>query len=120
VRDSLDALSDITSAAEVYFTIPTDPDDESREILALPTSKAVLEGFLAEINAATSEYLSLEEYKAAMKNIQKSSGAKGRALYMAVRVGVTRRTKGPELDKFIPLMPIKILAERVKTLLCGL
>jgi glutamyl-tRNA synthetase len=120
VRDSLDVISDITRSAEVYFNIPSGLDDESRDILNLPTSKAVLEGFLAELNAASSEYLSLEEYKTAMKNIQKSTGAKGKPLYMAVRVGVTHRTKGPELDRFIPLMPVKVLTERVQTLLCEL
>jgi glutamyl-tRNA synthetase len=117
LRDSLNIISDITRAAEVYFNPPQTLDEESRDILTLPTTKVVLEGFQAELNNAASEYLTPDEYKAAMKSIQKSTGTKGKPLYMAVRVGVTRRTKGPELDQFIPLMPVGILKERLEKVL---
>jgi glutamyl/glutaminyl-tRNA synthetase len=120
VRDSLEVISDITRQTAVYFDPPEELDADSREILSPPSAKAVLEGFLAELKAVAAPYLSLEDYKAAMKSVQKATSTKGRPLYMTVRVGVTRRTKGPELDQFIPLMPVKILMERVSAVLCEL
>ncbi|MDR2105516.1 MAG: glutamate--tRNA ligase, partial [Deferribacteraceae bacterium] len=114
VRDSLETISEITSATAIYFNPPQILDDAAREVLALPAAKSVLECFLSEISAAQQEHLSLDEYRAIIKSVQKATGAKGKALYMAVRVGVTRSTKGAELDLFIPLMPIKTLKERVE------
>jgi glutamyl-tRNA synthetase len=117
VRDGLEKMSDIAAHTEAYFNPPRLLDEESREILRLPSTKGVLEAFSAEFQAAASEYLTPEEYKAAVKSVQKSTSTKGRPLYMALRVGVTRRTKGPEMDQFIPLMPVKTLAERIADIL---
>ena len=85
VRDNFTLLSDAPEYLQIYFKLPDEITEEAKEILALPTSKGVLDLFLSK--TAGKEYLDLESYKAVMKEIQKETGTKGRPLYMAVRSG---------------------------------
>lgn len=111
VRDNFVKLSDAPAFMEVYFKRAAEITPEAGEVLALENSAPVLEAFLDKIK--NYEYLSPEDYKGIMKEIQKETGAKGKALYMAVRAGVTRSTKGPEMDSVATLLPVKELSERV-------
>ena len=115
VRDNLEVLSDISCYAEVYFKLPDEPDEEARAILALETTPAVLKAFKELIK--DKELLSAEEYKAATKAVQAETGAKGKALFMGLRVGLTGRTKGPELEQFVQLMSVPALADRIDRML---
>ena len=60
------------------------------------------------------EYLDLETYRAIMKEIQKETLTKGKPLYMAVRCGITRSTKGPEMDSVATILPVSELTGRIK------
>lgn len=115
VKDNLVTLSDAPKFLEVYFKHPETFGEGADEILALPTTKAVLENFIKKTE--NFEYLSLEDYKGIMKSIQQETGAKGKPLYMAVRVGVTKATKGPEMDSVATILPVKELATRINNVL---
>ncbi len=107
VRDNFTLLSDAPEYLQIYFKLPDEITEEAKEILALPTSKGVLDLFLSK--TAGKEYLDLESYKA----VQKETGTKGRPLYMAVRSGVTRSTKGPEMDSVATLLSCDELTKRI-------
>lgn len=111
VRDNFTLLSDAPEYLQIYFKLPDEITEEAKEILALPTSKDVLDLFLSK--TAGKNYLDLESYKAVMKEIQKETGTKGRPLYMAVRSGVTRSTKGPEMDSVATLLSCNELTKRI-------
>ena len=111
VRDSFEVIGDAPKCAAVYFCPLPEFDGDARDILALPTTKQALESFLKRLG--NDGYLVADEYKELMKEVQKESGVKGKPLYMGLRVGVTGCTKGPELDRFIPLMPVEKLRERI-------
>ena len=111
VRDNFILLSDASEYLQVYFKLPEEITEEAREMLALETSKGVLDLFLSKI--AGKDYLDLNTYRAIMKEIQKETGTKGRPLYMAVRSGVTRSTKGPEMDSVATLLSCDELAKRI-------
>ncbi len=111
VRDNFILLSDASEYLQVYFKLPEEITEEAREMLALETSKGVLDLFLSKI--AGKGYLDLNTYRAIMKEIQKETGTKGRPLYMAVRSGVTRSTKGPEMDSVATLLSCDELAKRI-------
>jgi glutamyl-tRNA synthetase len=112
VRDNFEVIGDAPKYMSVYFDEIPEPDEESREILDLPTTRAVLETFLKLIDDY--HWLAVDIYKDCAKQVGKDTGAKGKALYMALRVGMTGKTKGPELDLFVPLMPVEKLKERLK------
>lgn len=99
IRDNLEVLSDVTKYIEVYFKMETDFDDATKEILSYETTKPVLEAF--KKNLENLEILDVDNYKSIIKAVQKETGAKGKKLFMAIRVGVSGKTKGPELDKLV-------------------
>lgn len=110
VRDNFVILSDAPQYMEVYFK-PAEIDDDAKAILELDTTKPVLEAFISKI--VGKEFLTVEEYKSIMKEIQSEVGVKGKPLFMAVRVGVTGATKGPEMDNVATLLSVAELTERV-------
>lgn len=112
IRDNLTVLSEAPKFLEVYFKYPENFDKDSGEILALPTTKPVMEAFLEKIK--NYEYLTEEDYTEIMKSIKQETGAKGKPLYMAVRVGLTKTTKGPEMDSLATLMPASELKKRLE------
>lgn len=111
VRDNFTLLSDAPEYLQVYFKLPDEITEEAREMLALETSKGVLDLFLSKIDGL--DYLDLDTYRAIMKEIQKETGTKGKPLYMAVRSGVTRSTKGPEMDSVATLLSCAELTRRI-------
>ncbi len=110
VRDNFVTLTDTAQYMEVYFK-KAELDEDAKAMMALETTKSVLEAFIAKTSGK--EYLTVEEYKAMMKEIQAETGAKGKALFMAVRVAVTGSTKGPEMDNVATLLSVAELQERV-------
>mgnify|MGYP003623230357 CR=1 FL=1 len=114
VRDNLEVLGDIVHYTEVYFRSLPEADEDTKAILAMETTKAVLESFLSKLDK---DWLTVEEYKAKVKEVQTETGAKGKALFMGIRVGMTGRTKGPELDQFVPIMPVAELKTRLKEMI---
>lgn len=112
VRDNFTVLGDAPKFLEVYFKRPHILGEGVDEIFALPTTRQVLESFVTK--TADFEVLSLEDYKCIMKSIQQETGTKGKPLYMAVRVGLTLATKGPEMDHLATLLPVKELKERIE------
>ncbi len=112
VRDNFIKLSDVKEYIEVYFKRANSFTDEAREIANLDTTIPVLNAFLEKISKY--EKMTLEEYRAIMKEIQKEVGAKGKPLYMAVRIGLTGSTKGPEMDSLATLLNVTELSNRIK------
>lgn len=111
VRDNFTLLSDAPEYLKVYFQLDESITDEAKEMLNLETTPKVLELFLSKIE--NNDYLEEEQYKAIMKEIQKETGTKGKPLYMAVRTGVTRSTKGPEMDYVATLLSCDELKTRI-------
>lgn len=115
VRDNLTTLKDAPKYLSIYFKQPEDLTDEAKEILTLPSTKIVLDKFIDIIG--DEEYLTVDRYRAIMKDIQTSSGIKGKPLYMAVRVGISKSTQGPELDYLATLIPIRCIKKRIAKVL---
>ncbi|KAA0259483.1 glutamate--tRNA ligase [Deferribacter autotrophicus] len=115
VKDNLELLSDISQYIEVYFKLNTVFDEKAKELLALETSIPVLKTFLSEIEKV--DKLDEQIYKSIVKNVQKSTGAKGKSLFMVIRIGVSGLTKGPELDKLVINLGKDEVIKRVKEVL---
>ena len=63
------------------------------------------------------QYLTVDKYKAIMKETQTTLGVKGKPLYMAVRVGISKSTEGPELDSLSTLIPVRCIKKRIEKVL---
>jgi nondiscriminating glutamyl-tRNA synthetase len=101
--------AEIVELSELFFNEEVRVDEEAKEILAEEQVPEVLSAFLTEIENL--EPFTAEEIKKAVKTVQKSTGHKGKKLFMPLRVATTGQMHGPDLMKTIELLG----KEKVKT-----
>ncbi len=104
VRSHLDRLEQVGQASRIIFefnpeTITGDPG--AADILDSERAQRVLSAFYDEIKGF--DQMSLEQYKAATARIKEKTGAKGKELFHPIRVALTARSAGPELDRLVPI-----------------
>ncbi|GLB61406.1 glutamate--tRNA ligase [Cytobacillus sp. NCCP-133] len=106
--------AEIVELSELFFTEEMTVDEEAREVLSEEQVPEVLSAFLQEIE--TLAEFKADEIKAAMKAVQKSTGHKGKKLFMPIRSATTGQTHGPDLPQAIELLG----KEKVKTRLMSI
>ncbi len=110
VRDGLTILSEILGAVRFYFEPQVDlPEDLKKEVLASATAAKVLEATLKILG--TLPFGDHKGCKAAVDNLGKELGIKGKDLYWPLRVALSGKVKGPDLGSIISILG----PERVKT-----
>lgn len=77
-------------------------DPEAAEIVSTDQAKSILTCFLDD--AERSEAIDVERYKDLAKAVSKRTGARGRELFHPLRVAITGKSSGPELQLLIPLL----------------
>ncbi|KAB2329196.1 glutamate--tRNA ligase [Cytobacillus depressus] len=93
--------AEIVELSEMFFTEKMEMDEEAKAVIEEDQVPEVLSAFLTEIDNL-SEFKA-DEIKAAMKAVQKSTGHKGKKLFMPIRVAITGQTHGPDLPQAIAL-----------------
>jgi nondiscriminating glutamyl-tRNA synthetase len=83
-----------------YKPARTLADATLREELSADAARSVITAFADELAAAPR--LDRERFRAAANQVKARTGQKGRALFHPIRVAVTGRTEGPELDLAVP------------------
>ena len=77
-------------------------DDDARAILTAPHARAVLRALADRLDPGTSG--EAESWNALRGEVEAASGAKGKALFQPIRVALTGRGHGRELDRLWPLI----------------
>ncbi|WP_449538457.1 glutamate--tRNA ligase [Ferdinandcohnia sp. Marseille-Q9671] len=107
--------AEIVELTELFFKDELELEQEAKEVLAGEQVPEVLEAFLQEINGL--EAFSAEEIKASIKSVQKSTGQKGKNLFMPIRAAATGQLHGPDLPQAIHLLGKDKIISRVKGLI---
>ena len=112
VMESISYLSEIPEKVEVLFDNKVELEDED----ALNTLRGeqvpdILNAFKEELNEI--EEIDEEFAKGIMKSIQKSTGVKGKNLYMPTRIALTGNNHGPELVNIIYLLGKQNILKRI-------
>ncbi|PLS15518.1 glutamate--tRNA ligase [Bacillus sp. M6-12] len=107
--------AEIVGLSELFFRDELEYEEEAKEVLAEEQVPEVMRAFLQEIENL--EDFSAEEIKAAIKAVQKSTGQKGKKLFMPIRAAATGQTHGPDLPKAISLLGKEKIGQRLKTIL---
>ncbi|WP_214483875.1 glutamate--tRNA ligase [Bacillus sp. SM2101] len=107
--------AEIIGLTEMFFKADIKYDEEAKVVLSEEQVNEVLTGFLSEIEQL--ESFKAEHIKAAMKSVQKSTGHKGKKLFMPIRVATTGQTHGPDLPMAIELLGKEKIKERIKSLI---
>lgn len=113
VRESLSKVSEIVDKVGVFFNNKIEPENEE----ALETLKG--EQVPELLNALKEELNNIDEIdqefaKTIMKKIQKSTGIKGKKLFMPTRIALTGNNHGPELVNIIYLLGKQNILDRIK------
>ncbi|WP_413291104.1 glutamate--tRNA ligase [Bdellovibrio sp. HCB337] len=110
----------LADAIELYrplndksFAIQPDAD----EALAWESTKAVLNGWKELVQASGKDYLSEEEFLKLQDEVKNKTGAKGKHLFMPIRVAVIGKPHGAELKNIVPLIKTSSLVDRANKVL---
>ena len=127
VLSHLDKVEDIVGESDLVFHYnPGELSEaELQDLLSQKNAVAVIEEFHRQLEK--NEDIDLEIYREIVAGVKKATGQKGRGLFHPIRLALTARGSGPELDKLVSLLetgkrldlPVPILGvkERVKTFL---
>ncbi len=107
--------AEIVPLTELFYKEDIEYDEECREVLNGEQVPEVLKAFLQEIESL--ESFEAGEIKKAIKRVQKSTGQRGKKLFMPIRVAVTGQTSGPELPNTIEILGKETVMNRIKKVL---
>ena len=107
--------AEIVELSQLFFKEELDFEVEAKEVLAEEQVPEVMQAFLQELD--TLETFTADEIKKAIKAVQKSTGQKGKKLFMPIRAAVTGQTHGPDLPKAIALLGKEKIKQRVESIL---
>ena len=105
----------IVELTEIFFTPDVEFEEDAKAILQEEQVPSVLAAFLEEIK--TLDAFGAQEIKVAMKTVQKSTGFKGKQLFMPIRVATTGQTHGPDLPTAIHLLGKDKIISRLEKLI---
>ncbi|WLR41959.1 glutamate--tRNA ligase [Bacillus carboniphilus] len=103
--------AEIVELTELFFRGELTFTEEAKQVLAEEQVPEVLTTFVKELE--TIEEFKADSIKKAMKSVQKTTGNKGKKLFMPIRVASTGQTHGPELPKAIELLGEEKIKERI-------
>ncbi|WP_445492871.1 glutamate--tRNA ligase [Niallia sp. 03133] len=106
--------AEIVPLSSLFFSDEMTYDEEAKEVLAGEQVPIVLNSFREELNDMAE--WSPENIKSAIKRVQKSTGQKGKNLFMPIRVAATGQTHGPDLPKAIALLGKAKIEQRLLSL----
>ncbi|MEC2346369.1 MULTISPECIES: glutamate--tRNA ligase [Paenibacillus] len=117
-QEQMTAASDIVELSELFFRSELSVDDEAAAVLAEPQVPNVLSTFLAKVEGLAD--FSVENIGAAIKEVQKETGSKGKGLFMPIRVALTGQMHGRDLNQTIYLLGRDKVIERLKARIAAL
>ncbi|MDQ0195997.1 glutamate--tRNA ligase [Paenibacillus wynnii] len=116
-QEQMNSASDIVGLSEMFFRSHLELDSEGAQILAESQVPEVLSALLAKIEG-TEEFTSAH-MAVLIKEVQKETGHKGKALFMPIRVALTGQTHGRDLNVTIALLGKNRVVERLKSQIKG-
>lgn len=121
-QDKMNCASDIVPLTEMFFRDEVEmEDEEAGAVLAEASAPVVLRAFRSKVAAMGGESrgggasdggpsvgaasaFTVEGIKAAIKAVQAETGVKGKGLFMPIRVALTGRMHGPDLNATVWLL----------------
>jgi len=120
-QEKMNCAADIVPLTEMFFRETVEMEnDETRAVLQEEAVPKVLAAFRAKAEALDEASFTKENIQAAIKAVQAETGAKGKGLFMPIRVALTGQMHGPDLNAVIWLLGrervLDRLAEALKNL----
>lgn len=116
-QEQLVAASDIVELSELFFRSHIELEQEAEAVLAESQVPEVLAAFLAKVEAEPE--FTAPRMAALIKEVQKETGHKGKALFMPIRIALTGQMHGRDLNATIALLGRDRVIERLKSQIKG-
>lgn len=116
-QEQMTAASDIVELSALFFRTHLEIEAEAAPVLAEPQVPEVLSAFLGKVKAS-SEF-TVELIAAWIKEVQKETGAKGKGLFMPIRVALTGQMHGRDLNQTIFLLGKDRVIDRLESQIRG-
>lgn len=107
--------AEIVSLTELFFKEEITYNEEAVAVLEGEQVPEVLTVFVNELEHV--EDFSADHIKASIKAVQKTTGQKGKNLFMPIRVAITGQTHGPDLPKSIAVLGKTTVISRLKNVI---
>ncbi len=107
VKDNISILSDIGDYIDIFFDDHFEVSEKAAPILEKEESIEIINSLSRMLKSGISDYETI------IGAVSKETGARGRALFMPIRVALTGKTWGPELDKLFPILGRESLIKRI-------
>ncbi|WP_138756306.1 glutamate--tRNA ligase [Paenibacillus sinopodophylli] len=117
-QDKLRSASDIVPMTELFFRDTVEDEEEATVVLAEEQVPTVLEAFLTLVEAGEAPF-EVDGIKDMIKSVQKSTGFKGKQLFMPIRAALTGQTHGPDLNQSLALLGQEKVIKRLRDRLAG-
>lgn len=102
-HDQMSYMNEIVELSALFFRKDFEVENEqAKEVLQGETVPTVLNAFVAKLESM--ETFDEPSILAAIKEVQKETGVKGKNLFMPIRVATSGQTHGPEIGKTIELL----------------
>lgn len=115
LQEKMSYGAEIVELSDLFFQEDAVYEEEAKEVLAAETVPEVLKAFSVELDQL--ETFKADRIKAAMKAVQKSTGQKGKNLFMPIRAAVTGQTHGPDLPETIELLGKQTVQKRIEKII---
>ncbi len=115
LQEKMSYGAEIVELSDMFFKEEAEYEEDAKEILAGEQVPVVLKAFSEELDQL--ETFQAEGIKAAMKAVQKSTGQKGKNLFMPIRAAVTGQTHGPDLPQAIELLGKSKVQKRIQKII---
>jgi nondiscriminating glutamyl-tRNA synthetase len=102
LQEKMSFAAEIVELSDMFFKDEAEYEEDAKEVLAGEQVPEVLKAFSEELDQLVN--FKADEIKAAMKAVQKSTGQKGKNLFMPIRAAVSGQTHGPDLPQAIELL----------------
>lgn len=113
-RDEMEYAAQLPELASWLVEGTGEMGPAEEEALSSPAASVAVTAFYRE--AETLPAWTPAEIQNALKRVQKATGLKGRALFMPVRVAVTRRGHGPGLPEVLAFLGRETVLNRLRSL----
>jgi glutamyl-tRNA synthetase len=117
IDDAIDAVKGETSTLPELvehlkvFIEDVRPDSQTKAILKEPSAIEVIRAFREEFEKEGS--ITAEIYKSVSERVKARLSVKGKGLFMPLRIALTGKTKGPEMEKILRLLGKEEILKRL-------
>lgn len=113
LQEKLNYAAEIVDLSDLFFRDQLEYDDEANAVLNEQQVPEVLKTF-NELLEQSDEF-SVDSIKASIKAVQKSTGHKGKQLFMPIRAALTGQTHGPDLNMTLYLLGKPKIIQRLQS-----